>query len=241
MEPRPSVIQSRLSDVNRVIAVGSGKGGVGKSMVASTLALTLAQKGKKVGLLDLDLYGPSSHLILGFTPEGFPDEEHGIIPQKIEGIKFMSLVYFSEDKPGAFRGDDVTNIILELLAITRWDTLDYLIIDLPPGIGDETLDVISYIPQTEFLVVTTPSKVAFGAVEKLLKILIEGNLPLLGVVENMIQQPSDFIANHVDELDVDYLGSLSYDEHIEKAIGKPQKLLDTNFAKDMLAFLENIK
>ena len=134
MEPRPSVIQTRLKDVKRVIAVASGKGGVGKSMVASTLALSLSNKGKTVGLLDLDLYGPSSHIILGFSPDGFPDEDQGIIPQKINDIKFMSLVYFSEDKPGAFRGDDVTNIILELLAITRWDDLDYLIIDLPPGI-----------------------------------------------------------------------------------------------------------
>lgn len=234
MEPRPSVIQTRLKDVNRVIAVASGKGGVGKSMVASTLALTLAKQGKKVGLLDLDLYGPSSHLILGFSPDGFPDEEHGIIPQEIKSIKFMSLVYFSEDKPGAFRGDDVTNIILELLAITRWDDLDYLILDLPPGIGDETLDVISYIPQTKFLVVTTPSKVAFGAVEKLLKILIEGKLPLLGVVENMARDSSEYISKEASKLNVDYIGSLSYDANIEDAIGKPIKLLETTFAKDLL-------
>ena len=240
MEPRPSVIQTRLKDVNRVIAVASGKGGVGKSMVASNLALTLAEQGKKVGLLDLDLYGPSSHLILGFSPEGFPDEEHGIIPQEIEGIKFMSLVYFSEDKPGAFRGNDVTNIILELLAITRWDDLDYLILDLPPGIGDETLDVISFIPQTEFLVVTTPSKVAFGAVEKLLKILIEGKLPLLGVVENMTRDSSEYISKKVSKLNIDYLGALSYDAQVENAIGDPLKLVETNFAKDVSKVSEKL-
>ena len=240
MEPRPSVIQTRLSDVNRVIAVASGKGGVGKSMVASTLALSLSKKGKKVGLLDLDLYGPSSHIILGFTPDGFPDEEHGIIPQQIEGIKFMSLVYFSEDKPGAFRGDDVTNIILELLAITRWDDLDCLILDLPPGIGDETLDVISYIPQTEFLVVTTPSLVAFGAVEKLLKILIEGQLPLLGVVENMVRDSNDLITKKISSYQVNYLGSLSFDEKIEDAIGNAKKLISTNFAKDVSTMIERI-
>ncbi len=240
MEPRPSVIQTRLSNVKRVIAVASGKGGVGKSMLASTLALTLAKKGKKVGLLDLDLYGPSSHLILGFSPDGFPDEEHGIIPQKVEDIKFMSLVYFSEDKPGAFRGDDVTNIILELLAITRWDTLDYLIIDLPPGIGDETLDVISYIPQAEFLVVTTPSKVAFGAVEKLLKILLEGNHILLGVVENMVQNSNDFISKELAKLKVKHLGVLTYDQSIEDAIGHPKKLYSTKFAKNVDALIKQI-
>ena len=233
MEPRPSVIQTRLKDVKRVIAVASGKGGVGKSMVASTLALSLSNKGKKVGLLDLDLYGPSSHIILGFSPDGFPDEDQGIIPQKINDIKFMSLVYFSEDKPGAFRGDDVTNIILELLAITRWDDLDYLIIDLPPGIGDETLDVISYIPQTEFLVVTTPSKVAYGAVEKLLKILIEGNHTLLGVVENMVHTSNDFVQKKLKELQVKYLGSIKYDERIEGAIGNPKILASTDLTKDI--------
>lgn len=233
MEPRPSVIQSRLKNVKRVIAVGSGKGGVGKSMVASTLALTLSKQGKKVGLLDLDLYGPSSHVILGFTPDGFPDEEHGIIPQKIEGIKFMSLVYFSEDKPGAFRGDDVTNIILELLAITRWDDLDYLILDLPPGIGDETLDVMSYIPQTEFLVITTPSKVAFKAVEKLLKILLEGNHHLLGVVENMSRNQDEFIAEKLDDLNVTHLAKLRFDDGVEEAIGKLSVLLSTDFASDV--------
>jgi len=233
MEPRPSVIQTRLSNVKRVVAVASGKGGVGKSMVASTLALTLAKQGKNVGLLDLDLYGPSSHIILGFNPDGFPDEEHGIIPQEIEGIKFMSLVYFSQDKPGAFRGDDVTNIILELLAITRWDDLDFLILDLPPGIGDETLDVISYIPQTEFLVVTTPSKVAFGAVEKLLKILKEGELSLLGVVENMVIDSTDFIKKEVKRLDVPYLGSLPFDQKIENAIGSPSQLKNTAFVEEV--------
>jgi len=238
MEPRPSVIQSRLSKVKRVIAIASGKGGVGKSMVASTLALTLSKQGKKIGLLDLDLYGPSSHLILGFKPDGFPDEERGIIPQEIQGIKFMSLVYFSEDKPGAFRGDDVTNIILELLAITRWDELDFLIIDLPPGIGDETLDVIGYIPQTEFLVVTTPSKVAFGAVEKLLKILLEGNLPLIGVVENMVRNSYDYIPKKVSSLNVKYLGALCYDHSVEEAIGIPSKLISTDFAKDISTLTE---
>jgi ATP-binding protein involved in chromosome partitioning len=240
MEPRPSVIQTRLADVNRVIAVASGKGGVGKSMVASTVALSLSKQGKKVGLLDLDLYGPSSHIILGFKPDGFPDEEHGIIPQKIEGIKFMSLVYFSEDKPGAFRGDDVTNIILELLAITRWDDLDYLILDLPPGIGDETLDVISYIPQTEFLVVTTPSMVALGAVEKLLKILIEGKLSIIGVVENMVRDSNDFIAKKILPYQIEYLGPLCYDKKIEDAIGNTKKLSSTNFAKDISMLIERI-
>ena len=113
MDVRTIVIEKRLKNIKRIIAVASGKGGVGKSLVASTLALTLAKKGHKVGLFDLDLYGPSSHIILG-VKDVFPEEEKGIIPPKIHDIRFMSIVYFTEDKPSPFRGIDITNIIIEL-------------------------------------------------------------------------------------------------------------------------------
>ena len=151
MEPRTSVIEKRLKNIKRIIAVASGKGGVGKSLVASSLALHLAHKGHRVGLLDLDLYGPSSHIILGVANVS-PTEKQGIIPPTVHGISFMSIVYFTEEKPSPFRGVDISNIILELLAITQWGTLDFLIIDMPPGIGDETLDVIRYMKTSEFLV-----------------------------------------------------------------------------------------
>jgi len=183
MDARLSVIDKRLQGIKRVIAVASGKGGVGKSLIASSLALNLSKKGYKVGLLDLDLYGPSSHIILGVNDFGFPEEEKGILPHDISGIKFMSIVYFSQDKPAPLRGIDITNVIIELLAITIWGGLDYLIIDMPPGIGDETLDVIHLVKKSEFIVVSTPSKVALGAVDKLLNILKELKLPILGIVE----------------------------------------------------------
>ena len=238
MEPRTSVISRRLHNVNSIIAVASGKGGVGKSLIASTLALSLQQAGKKVGLLDLDLYGPSSHIILGVKDFDFPDEDKGILPPMVHGIKYMSLVYFSKDKPGAFRGEDVTNIIIELLAITRWDYLDYLIIDMPPGIGDETLDVLSYVPQASFLVVSTPSKVAHGAVQKLVDILIEEGTPFLGVVENMIHEMKHI---HTFSENVPLLGGLRFDVTIEDAIGDPSKLLATPFAKDVKELLKSLK
>ena len=232
MEVRTSVIQKRLQNVQRIIAVASGKGGVGKSLVASTLALHLADKGHRVGLLDLDLYGPSSHIILG-VKDVFPKEEKGIIPPKIHNIHFMSIVYFSEDKPSPFRGIDVTNIILELLAITQWGSLEYLIIDMPPGIGDETLDVIRFIHQSEFLTVTTPSKVAMGAVNKLLKILKELNQPILGILENMTLTPSSFIKEEVTKNGIPYLGRIRFDYQLEQSIGKPQSLGKTDFMKDL--------
>ena len=239
MEPRISVIEKRLKNIKRIIAVASGKGGVGKSLVASSLALHLAQKGYRVGLLDLDLYGPSSHIILGVKKK-FPIEEKGIIPPMIHGISFMSIVYFTEEKPSPFRGVDITNIILELLAITQWGSLDFLIIDMPPGIGDETLDVIRYMKTSEFLVITTPSKVAMGAVSKLLKILIELKKPVLGVIENMTMADSSFIKQEVKKLQLLYLGKIRFDETLEESIGDPNRLLERQVMKDLTKILQKM-
>ena len=227
MEPRTSVIHTRLKDIHRIIAVASGKGGVGKSLVASGLALHLAKKGYRVGLLDLDLYGPSSHIILGIK-DVTPREEKGIIPPTVHGISFMSIVYFTEEKPSPFRGVDISNIILELLAITQWGSLDFLIVDMPPGIGDETLDVIRYMKRSEFLVVTTPSKVAMGAVSKLLKILVEIKKPVLGVIENMTMNDSVYIEEEVKKLHVRFLGKIHFDQNLEDAIGKADYLIRTD-------------
>jgi len=233
MDVRTSVIERRLHKIKKIIAVASGKGGVGKSLVASSLALNLAEKDYKVGLLDLDLYGPSSHIILGVNDLNFPEEEKGIVPPKIHNINFMSIVYFSEDKPSPFRGVDITNIIIELLAITQWKELDYLIIDMPPGIGDEVLDVIKYVKKAEFLVVTTPSKVAMGAVGKLLKILTELKLPIIGVLENMKMDESVFIKNEIKKMKISYIGSISFDKNLEDAIGNCKLLLKSNFMKEL--------
>jgi len=239
MEPRTSVIEKRLKNIKRIIAVASGKGGVGKSLVASSFALHLAHHGYKVGLLDLDLYGPSSHIILGVTDE-FPTEEKGLIPPTVHGISFMSIVYFTQEKPSPFRGVDISNIILELLAITQWGSLDFLIIDMPPGIGDETLDVIRYMKTSEFLVVTTPSKVAMGAVSKLLKILIELQKPVLGVIENMTMTDSSFIEEEVKKLRVRYLGKIHFDETLEEAIGNADRLAETQAMKNLTVILREI-
>ena len=240
MDPRLSVIDKRLSKIKRIIAVASGKGGVGKSLVASTLALNLSKKGYKVGLLDLDLYGPSSHVILGVTDYSFPEEEKGILPHKIDDINFMSIVYFTEDKPAPLRGIDITNIIIELLSITQWGELDFLIIDMPPGIGDETLDVIKLVKKSEFLVVTTPSKVAMAAVSKLLKLLKELKLPIIGIVENMKMKQSDFIKGNVSKMGISYLDSIQFDENLEDSIGKPNLLVKTDFMKDFDKIVKKI-
>ncbi|MBP1661935.1 MAG: Mrp, partial [Thermoplasmatales archaeon] len=136
---------------------------------------------------------------------------------------------------------DISNIILELLAITQWGRLDFLIIDMPPGIGDETLDVIRYMKNSEFLVVTTPSKVALGAVRKLLSILIELKKPLLGVVENMTMNDSAFIEQEVQRLQVKYLGKIHFDHMLEESIGNPDLLLKTQVMKDLGRALATIQ
>ena len=130
-------------------------------------------------------------------------------------------------------GIDISNIIIELLAITQWGSLDYLIIDMPPGIGDETLDVIRLIKNSEFLVISTPSKVSMGAVSKLLRILKELKLPIIGVIENMKMDETSYIKDTVSEMNLPYLNSIYFDKDLEQAIGFPDKLLETKFMKNL--------
>jgi len=228
-DPRLEVIGRRIAGVRRVIAVSSGKGGVGKSMIATALALTLRRSGHRVGLLDLDFTSPSTHVILGV--EGLqPEEERGIIPPLAHGLRYMSIVFYAADEPAPLRGADISDAIIELMAITRWGELDYLVIDMPPGIGDATLDMIRLTPGISFLVVTTPSRVAFETVRKLLTLLGELEVPIVGVVENMVMRPSSRIRDQVGALGVPYLGVISFDTELEDALGDVEALLRTGFA-----------
>jgi ATP-binding protein involved in chromosome partitioning len=229
-DPRIAVIEKRFQDVGRVIAVTSGKGGVGKSMVATTLALSLVQMGHRVGLLDLDFTSPSTHVIMGV--EGlYPEEDYGIVPPLAHGLKYMSIVHYSAEEPTPLRGEDVSNAIIELLAITRWQELDYLIIDMPPGIGDATLDTIRLMPRIEFIVVTTPSRVAYESVKRLLLLLRDLKKPVIGVLENMVMRPSGYVRSEVESLGLIYMGAIDYDEELEETIGSPDRLMKTRFGK----------
>lgn len=218
--------------MGRVIAVSSGKGGVGKSMMATTLALSLLEQGLSVGLLDLDFTSPSTHVILGV--EGlYPEEEYGIVPPLAHGLKYMSIVHYSLDEPAPLRGEDVSNAIIELLAITRWGDVDYLILDMPPGIGDATLDTLRLVPGIEFMVVTTPSVVAYQSVKRLLLLLRDLKIPIIGVLENMVVNRSRYVEDEVKSLGLRYLGALDYDEDLEATIGNPGRLMKTRFGKSV--------
>jgi ATP-binding protein involved in chromosome partitioning len=237
-DPRVNIITERLSRVGRVLAVCSGKGGVGKSVFASTLALVLAQRGYKVGLLDIDFTSPSTHLILGVDAVS-PVEEKGIIPPLVHDLSYMSIIYYTRDHPTPLRGSDVSNVLIELLAITQWGALDVLVLDLPPGLGDLTLDVIRFITAVTFLLITIPSTLAFETVKKLIRLLQEQHASIGGVVENMTRKDSSFIQNQVKRRNVSFLGAIAFDTDLEDAIGDVKKLQATRFMNAVDEILSN--
>jgi ATP-binding protein involved in chromosome partitioning len=232
MDPRTTVINERLSRTGRIIAVSSGKGGVGKSLVATTLALTLAQKGCKVGLFDLDFTSPSTHLIMG-VKDVQPKEDKGLIPPVVNGLAYMSLIHFSGDQAAPLRGADVSNALIELLAVTQWGKLDFLVLDMPPGIGDAILDLIRLVKRIEFLIVTTPSPLAFETVRKQVRLLQELNVTIIGVVENMKMDKAKNIEQEIGKLGVKFLAGIPYDLMVEEAIGDVTKLRGTAIAKQV--------
>ena len=226
VDPRTSVIDERLKRIGRIIAVSSGKGGVGKSLVATTLALALARKGCKVGLFDLDFTSPSTHIILGVGAVQ-PKEEKGIVPPVVKGLEYMSLVYYSGDHVAPLRGADVSNALIELLAVTRWSELDFLVIDMPPGIGDAVLDLIRLVKRIEFLIVTTSSQLAFETVKKLVSLLQDLKVPIIGVVENIKMNSAKSIQQQTEKLGLKFLAEIPYDPKVEEAMGDETKLFDT--------------
>jgi len=236
-DPRTGIIRERLKGIRKIIAVSSGKGGVGKSLVASVLALTLTRKGNKVGLLDLDFTGPSSHIILG-AGELHPREEKGIVPPVIQGLKYMSIVYYARDRTLPLRGTDISDAMTELLAVTVWGDLDFLIIDMPPGIGDATLDILKFVRNAEFLVVTTPSQLAFETVRKLISLLSELAVSVIGVIENMKMKDSHFIRQQVEARGVRFWGEVPFDPELEDNIGDVDRLLETRFSRALAKLIE---
>ncbi len=242
VDPRTTIINQRLSGISKIIAVSSGKGGVGKSLVATTLALTLAEKGCKVGLFDLDFTSPSTHLLLNVDVEQVqPKEDRGLVPPNVHGLEYMSLVYYSKDQAAPLRGTETTNALIELLSVTQWGKLDYLIVDMPPGIGDTVLDLISLIQRIQFVIVTTPSQLAFETVKKLANLLQDQKIHIIGVVENMkmAADNSKIIEQQTEKLGMKFLAQIPYDFKVEDAIGNPKGLLETAIARKICEVVTN--
>jgi len=175
-----------LGGVRNIIAVASGKGGVGKSTTSVNLALALQAEGARVGVLDADIYGPSIPRMLGLS--GKPDSPDGksITPKRNHGLQAMSIGFLiEEDTPMIWRGPMVTQALQQLLNDTAWDDLDYLIIDLPPGTGDIQLTLCQRVPLSAAIIVTTPQDIALLDAKKALRMFEKVEVPVLGIVENM--------------------------------------------------------
>ena len=184
-----------LEKVHHVLAVASGKGGVGKTTMAVNIALALAEKGNQVGLLDADVYGPSIPVMLGlYDPADW--ENQMMIPAEKFGLRIMSLGMITEKgKPVVWRGPLVSKAISQLLGQVLWGELDYLVVDLPPGTGDPSITVAQSIPDAAVLMVTTPQEVALADVRRSIDLFKKFDIPILGLIENM----SCFFCGHIEK------------------------------------------
>ena len=229
-----------IPGVQHLIAVGSGKGGVGKTTVAVNLAISLAQMGRRVGLLDADVYGPNVPLMMGTneTPTGVAENIRPVISH---GIKLMSMGFLNPgDKPLVWRGPMLHSVIQQFLRNVQWGELDYLVIDLPPGTGDVALSLIQTAPLSGAVIVTTPSNVSLDDARKAVNMFQQVRVPILGMVENMSYLIAPGSGERIDvfghgggkstaeAMGLAFLGELAIDPDVRIGgdTGKPVSLLD---------------
>ncbi len=246
---KPEVAKNPLDKVKNIIAVASGKGGVGKSTVAANLAIALAKTGAKVGILDADVYGPSLPIMFGVTSERPTikkvDNKDLIVPIEKYGVKLISIGFFVKEEDALiWRGAMATSAIKQLINDVDWGDLDYFVLDLPPGTGDVPLTMVQTIPLTGAVIVTTPQKVAVADVVKSIGMFKANKIevPILGIVENMAWfTPSDapdkkyYIFGKdggqklADQTKVSLIGQIPIDENVvpNADAGKPI-ILDEN-------------
>jgi ATP-binding protein involved in chromosome partitioning len=268
MSPRPGQPPQGpqpLPGVETIIAVGSGKGGVGKTTLAVNLALAMAKLGHKVGLLDADVYGPNVPLMLGINQQPKVLGDNRIEPIEAHGLKVISVGLLNPgDKPLIWRGPMLHSIIKQFLGSVVWGRLDYLVVDLPPGTGDVSLSLIQTVPLTGAIVVSTPSDVSLQDARKAIEMFRQMKVDLVGMVENM----SYFVCPHCNheidvfsrggaektakQFDVSFLGNIQLDPDIRKSgdSGKPAVLEGENsshakslyeFARKVIARVDEIK
>ena len=234
-----------MPNVKNIIAVASGKGGVGKSTTAANLALALAAEGASVGLLDADIYGPSQPMMLGI--QGRPESEDGktMEPMSNHGVQVMSIGFLVDaDEAMIWRGPMATQALEQLLRQTNWKDLDYLIVDMPPGTGDIQLTLSQRVPMTGAVIVTTPQDIALLDARKGIKMFEKVGVPILGIVENMAVHVCSN-CGHVEHIfgadggrklaeqyQMDYLGALPLDIDIrlQADSGKPTVVADPDGA-----------
>lgn len=184
--PNPWAQQNKVPGIRRVIAVASGKGGVGKSTVSVNLACALQHLGQKVGLLDCDIYGPSIPLMMGINERPTISDEEKMVPPSNYGVKLMSMGFLLDgDQPVIWRGPMIMKTIQQFVTSVDWGELDFLLVDLPPGTGDAQLSLCQTVPLDGGVIVTTPQEASLGVVRKGIAMFQKVNVPILGMIENM--------------------------------------------------------
>jgi len=246
-----------IPGVKNLVAVASGKGGVGKTTVAVNLALALSKLGHKVGLMDADVYGPNVPIMLGTLQEPQATADKRIIPVQISGLKMISMGLLNPgDKPLIWRGPMLHSVIQQFLRSVQWGELDYLIVDLPPGTGDVQLTLIQSVALTGTVIVTTPSIVSLADVRKAVEMFRQVHVEILGVVENMSYFNCPHCQGHIDvfghgegqrmaqTFGVPFLGEIEIDPQIRIGgdTGKPVASLgeDAPGAKSIYAVARNV-
>jgi ATP-binding protein involved in chromosome partitioning len=257
MPPGPGITKEPIAGVKNLVAVASGKGGVGKTTVAVNLAIALKNLGAKVGLLDADVYGPNVPVMLGTSEQPRALDERTIIPVEAYGLKMISMGLLSPgDKPLIWRGPMLHSVIQQFLRSVRWGELEYLIVDLPPGTGDVQLTLIQSAVISGAILVTTPSIVALADVRKAVEMFRQVNVDILGVVENMSYFACPHCGGRIDvfghgegermatTFGVPFLGEIEIDPQIRIGgdTGKPVASLgeDAPGAKSMYAMARNV-
>ena len=245
--------QSPISGVKNIIAVASGKGGVGKSTFSVNLAITLAKQGKKVGLLDADLYGPSIPMMLGINKRPDLTSSNKIVPLEKFGIKLMSLGFLiPDDAPAIWRGPVVMQVITQFLKDVEWGDIDFLVVDLPPGTGDIQLTLVQTVPINFAIVVSTPQDISLIDAKKALAMFDKVNVPVFGLVENM----SYFICPHcnkrshifkhggakaaAEKLGVNFLGEIPIVEEICELSDKGEPIMTKDIHPEVQSVFNKI-
>jgi ATP-binding protein involved in chromosome partitioning len=218
-----------LLGVANIVAIGSGKGGVGKTTLAVNLAVALAKLGYKVGLIDADIYGPNVPLMMGSSAQPRILANNQIEPNLAHGVKVISVGFISPgDKPLVMRGPMLHQIIKQFLQQVEWGELDFLLVDLPPGTGDVVISLVQTVPLTGAVVVSTPSDVALQDARKALEMFHQVNVEILGIVENMSHFNCPYCHREIDifskggaertarQFDVPFLGAIELDPEIRR-------------------------